>query len=159
MVGEVAEHGETQLAVQDHEVVAVAYVLPETSHVGGKGLIGVVLRVIDGCTLVEGGEDPVVDTAHIIDEFLLSKRTAAGNAVGPNEVATDTRVVPVIETDNNHVIGVACDALVVFGKHFSSCPDEQVGSDFLRVVVNQFGTQTTPVFVNIFVGETVIINS
>ena len=72
-VGEIAEHGEAQFAVQDHKVVAVADVLLEAAHVGGQSLIGIVLRVVDRCALIEGGEDPVVDAAHVVDELLLTE--------------------------------------------------------------------------------------
>ena len=110
-VGEVAEHGEAQLAIQDDKVVAVADILAEAAHVGGEGLISIVLRVVDGCALVERGQNPIVNAPHVIDELLLSKRTASRDAVGPDEITADAGVMSVIESDNDHVVGVTGDAL------------------------------------------------
>ena len=116
------------------------------------------MRVVDGRALVESGQNPVVDAAHVIDELLLAEGAAACDAIGPDEVAADARVVAIVEADDDHIVGVACNALVVFGKHLASCPDEQVGPDFLCIVVDEFGTQAAPIFVDILVSQAVVVD-
>ena len=86
------------------------------------------MRIVDRSTLVEGGEDPVVDATHVVDELLLPKRATARDTVGPDEVAADAGVMPVVEANHHHVVGVERYALVVFGKYLSSGSDEQIGA-------------------------------
>ena len=114
--------------------------------------------VVDRRAVVERGKDPVVDAAHVIDELVLSKRGAASDAVGPDEVAADAGVMPVIEAEDDQVGRVFRNLLVVFGEDFASSPHKQVSAYLLRVVVDQLGTQAAPVDVAVLVGEAVVVD-
>ena len=64
----------------------------------------------------------------------------------------------VVKACNNHVGGVARNALVVFGEDFAPCSNHQIGADFLGVVVDQLAAQATPILILVAVGEAVIVN-
>ena len=111
---------QAQFAVEHHEVVAVADVLLEPTQVGGQGLVAEVLAIVDRGSVVEACEDPVVHATQVIHQLVLPKRAAACQAVGPDKVAVDAGVLPVVETHDEHVAGFLLDGLVVFGKQFAA---------------------------------------
>lgn len=155
-VEKIAEHWEAKFAVEYYEVVSVPDVLTETSHVGGQGLIGEVLVVINRGLVVKCSIDPVVHASHVIDQFVLSKRTACRKSVRPNEIPMDACVVAIIEPDYNEIAGFFAYALVIFGKHFSSRADINVGLKLLRIVKDQFAPKSSKILCYIGVDETLV---
>ena len=121
-------------------------------------MVGIVLVVVDGGAVAEFGSNPVVNTAHVVDEFVLSERAAPSDSVGPDEVTTDACIITVVEACHDHVVHAFANELIVFGKNLPSCADVEVGANLACVVEHEFATQAAPMFLPVFVGKTVVVD-
>ncbi len=109
MANQVTENWPAKFWVDNCEIAPVSNILIESPHIGGKGLVCIVLGIIDGHRFIECGDlllgqvDPVIDAAQIVDQGASSKRCADSKAVGPDKCPVDPDVVPKITPKDEQV--------------------------------------------------------
>ena len=144
MTGDELHDRHAQLPVEEHERCTVADVLPETAHIGRQGLVGVVFRRIDRDVAVELRPDPVIDTAHIIDQPCRANVGAAREPQREGHVAIQLERPPRVNTDDKQVKGFAFETLVVFGEEFQLGAAPKVRVKFLGSVKDILQLRTRP---------------
>ena len=105
-VGQIPENRKPEFAIEYSKTISISNILIKSTQVGCQCLISVILLLIYRSRCIKFWKKPVINTTHIINQLVITKRRTNSKTIGPDKSTMYTLIISYIETNNNQVISL-----------------------------------------------------